>query len=73
MQELNEWKELTEQKNLNVFRQISNALKAIKLEWRNEHDSLCKEFENVGKTMKNIRKSIRKDIQKETSAITANL
>ena len=32
--EMNHWKSITEQKNLNVFKEISNTLKAMKLEWR---------------------------------------
>jgi hypothetical protein len=32
--EINQWKSITEQKNLNVFKEISNTLKAMKLEWR---------------------------------------
>jgi len=41
-EELEEWKKLTEQKNLNVFKEISNALKIQRMEWRREHDELAK-------------------------------
>jgi hypothetical protein len=30
-EELGEWKKLTEQKNLNVFREISNAMKILRM------------------------------------------
>ena len=32
--EIDHWKSITEQKNLNVFKEISNTLKVMKLEWR---------------------------------------
>jgi len=40
---MNHWKSITEQKNLNVFKEISNTLKAMKLEWRKENDELVSE------------------------------
>lgn len=36
--EIAQWKSITEQKNLNVFKEISNTLKAMKIEWRKEND-----------------------------------
>lgn len=36
--EMSQWKSITEQKNLNVFKEISNTLKAMKIEWRKEND-----------------------------------
>jgi alpha-glucuronidase len=41
-EQLEEWKKLTEKKNLNVFKEISNALKIQRMEWRREHDELSK-------------------------------
>jgi len=38
--EINQWKSLTEQKNLNVFKEISTTLKTMKLEWRKENDEM---------------------------------
>ena len=35
-----QWKALTEQKNLNVFKEISTTLKTMKLEWRKENDEM---------------------------------
>ena len=34
------WKAATEQKNLNVFKEISSALKSMKIEWKKENDEL---------------------------------
>ena len=34
------WKAVTEQKNLNVFKEISSALKSMKIEWKKENDEL---------------------------------
>lgn len=33
-EEFAQWKELTQQKNLNVFRQMANAIKSMRLEWK---------------------------------------
>lgn len=35
-EQLEEWKHLTEQKNLNVFREISNAMKVLRIESKKE-------------------------------------
>lgn len=64
-EELSEWKQLTEQKNLNVFRQISNAMKIMRMQWRKEHDDLSKEIEETNKAVKQTRQSLAKRFEKD--------
>lgn len=69
-EELAEWKKLSEQKNLNVFREISNAMKILRMEWRKEHDELSKDFQETSKSIKQIRQSVNKRVDKELLSIT---
>lgn len=69
-EELAEWKKLSEQKNLNVFREISNAMKILRMEWRKEHDELSQDFQETSKSIKQIRQSVNKRVDKELLSIT---
>lgn len=68
-EELEEWKKLTEQKNLNVFKEISNALKIQRMEWRREHDELAKGITEIQSTLKQVRKNVEKDVKKEVQSL----
>ena len=69
--ELNQWKSLTEQKNLNVFKEISNALKTMKQEWRKENDDLVGEISSLGDTLRELKKSQPSELKKSVQAIVA--
>lgn len=66
---MNQWKTITEQKNLNVFKEISNALKAIKLEWRKENDELVSEVAAINESMKTMRKNNSTELKKSIQTI----
>lgn len=62
--ELNQWKSITQQKNLNVFKEISNTLKTMKLEWRKENDELVSEVAALNQSIKTMKKSAPNQMKK---------
>ena len=66
---MNSWKAITEQKNLNVFREISNTLKIMKTEWKKENDEMSSEVGSFKESLINVKKSVPLEIKKSVQAI----
>ena len=69
-EQMNEWKKLTQQKNVNVFREMTNTIKSVRLEWSQQHEELNKEVTEMGKTIKNLKKILPKQFKNEMQEIT---
>lgn len=68
---MNQWKSITEQKNLNVFKEISNTLKTMKSDWRKENDEMVSEITALDESFKNFKKSGPSELKKNIQAIVA--
>ena len=69
--EINHWKSITEQKNLNVFKEISNTLKIMKIEWRKENDEMVSEVAALNDTLKTLKKAGPNELKKSVQALVS--
>lgn len=66
---MNKWKVMTEEKNLNVFKEISNTLKSMKQEWRKEQEDMATEVSSIGDYVTNAKKSLPAELRKTVQTV----
>lgn len=60
-----------EQKNLNVFKEMANALKTMRLEWQSEQENMGKHISELSRTVTTLKKTTRKQLKNDMQQIVS--